>query len=111
MILDFETSLDRSLSAKAMPLSSEGWALSTRVTGTEALRAATRAIPRPIWPAPMTPSFLISRAMLGEEENWRFRAERRAVGLVGLGWDMRRVVRRVRVDMLRSEHGGTGSGV
>ena len=43
----FWTSLERSLSAKAMPLSSEAWELSTRVTGTEALRAATRAMPRP----------------------------------------------------------------
>ena len=47
VILFFETSLARSLSAKAMPLSSDFWELSTSVTWTSAFWAATRAIPRP----------------------------------------------------------------
>ena len=75
VILDFETSLERSLSANAMPLSSAACWLSTSVMGTEAFCAATRAMPRPIWPAPTTPSFLISWAMLAEEESWRLSAE------------------------------------
>lgn len=64
--------------------------MSTSVTGTEALRAATRAMPRPIWPAPMTPSFFISAAMAGDvEENWREMDERREAAVeVDLGLDI-----------------------
>lgn len=47
LIFSLETSLERSLSAKAKPLSSDCWEVSTRVTGTPAARAATRAMPKP----------------------------------------------------------------
>ncbi len=93
VILDFETSFSRSLSANSMALSSEAWELSTRVTGTPAFCAATIAIPRPwshqylkpnrdqqrcrtICPAPITPSFFTSKAIVrGDEENWRVKAD------------------------------------
>jgi hypothetical protein len=79
--LPFPTSFARSFSANLRPLSIEDCELSIRLTGTLALCAATRAIPRPwecqlgflgssdtptIWPAPMTPSFLTSAAALTE---------------------------------------------
>lgn len=46
-ILPFPTSFSRSLSANFRPLSIDAWELSINRTGTEALCAATRAIPRP----------------------------------------------------------------
>ena len=56
----FCTSLASSLSANARPLSRFCGEVSMTVTGTLAVREAVNAIPRPIWPAPTTPSLLIS---------------------------------------------------
>jgi hypothetical protein len=96
-ILCLPTSFSRSLSANFRPLSIDACELSISLTGTEALCAATRAIPRPctsqlaipidisrvqtIWPAPMTPSFFTSAAAPTEGEELKLRHWRLATHL------------------------------
>lgn len=51
-----------------MPLSKLFWELSHTVTGTLAILDAVSAMPNPIWPPPMTPSFLICAACASAKE-------------------------------------------